>query len=99
MPAGWCSPFRGRRASSAKELLDRGVRIERAFRDASHRGRKSRFAHAALELAEQGLAQERFDLGPRRAAPALEIFPGLAGPGAVLVDRLDELRQSFARLS
>src|SRR5713226_5668669 len=66
---GWCWPFRGAGDSSPQELLHRGIRIEGAFRHARDRGGKTRFADAALELAQQSLAQERFDLGPGRAAP------------------------------
>src|SRR6266550_245377 len=96
--AARCSSFRARRVSSSQELVDRGIRIDLAIRDARDRGVKARLADAALELAEQGLLQERLNLAAGGGAPALEMIAGLPRPGAMPVDGLDELRQSVARL-
>src|SRR5439155_3988420 len=80
------------RGSSSEQILDRGIRIDRAIGDARDRRVKTRFTDATLELSEQRLLQERLDLAPRGRAPALHVVAGLARPRAVLVDRVDELR-------
>src|SRR5205809_2950805 len=84
--------------SPAQEFLHCGVRIERAVRDTSDRGVEARFTNAARELAQQRLLQKRFDLASRGSAAAVEIFPGLARPGAMSIDRLDELRHTVPGL-